>query len=121
MSDKARMSADGTLGAFLFGHSPVDKALLRHLGLTTQQFGKLACANDDDAHVLAALRARGFDETRVRRWSDRFPKSYSVYIRMWDIDEGYVSPTPFDRLWLGAFRSIESGLMRAFRRISPAP
>jgi hypothetical protein len=121
LTDKAKMYANGSLGAYLFGHSPVDKALLRRLGLTTAEFGELAreCGSDQD--VLAALHARGFDETRVRRWSDRFPKTYRLLIRIWDIDDGYIAPSAFDRVWLGAFRVVEGGVMRAFRRISPAP
>ena len=66
MADKARMRENGTLGAYLMGHSPVDRALLARLGLTTDEFVALALANPDDAALLAALRGRGFDEARVR-------------------------------------------------------
>ncbi|MBD5656645.1 MAG: DUF5069 domain-containing protein, partial [Candidatus Eremiobacteraeota bacterium] len=89
MIDKARMSAAGTLGAYLIGHSPVDRALLGRLKIGTADFVRLAVAEPSDAAVLAALRARGCDEAAVRRWSDRFEKHWAGFIVVWDLDEGY--------------------------------
>src|SRR5271155_4189242 len=73
MIDKARMRQNGTLGAYLMGHSPVDKALLKRLNMTTDEFVQIANANPDDAAVLAALRQRGFDEAAVRRRAPPLP------------------------------------------------
>ncbi len=73
--DKARMAQRGELGTYLFGHSPIDIALLRRLGLTHKAVrGSVVAANPDDAAVLAALRQQhGYDDARLTRWSDRLP------------------------------------------------
>jgi hypothetical protein len=115
------MSASGNLGAYFLGHSPVDRALLARLAVTPKEFAQIATDQTDDAAVLAALRARGFDEARVRRWSDRFPQTYRVLIPLWDLDEGYVRPNAASRLGLAVFRWIEGPIMAAFRKISPPP
>jgi len=121
MIDKARMRDRGELGSYLLGHSPVDRALLARLGLTTDEFAALVRAAPDDAAVLAALKARGWDEARVRRWSDRFPSTYRTYIMLWDIDEGYVRPSALQSLALAAFRPFESAAMEVVRRLRRAP
>ena len=119
--DKARMSAGGTLGTYLLGHSPVDAALLQRFGITTAEFSKLVVAARDDAAVLSALRARGFDEARVRRWSESFERRYRAFIHLWDIDDGYVAPTTLERPFLAAFRAVEGPLMALLRKALPAP
>lgn len=119
--DKARMSSGGALGAYLFGHSPVDRALLARFGVTTVEFAAIVTASPDDAAVVSALRTRGFDEARVRRWSDRLPRPYQVFIRVGEIDDGYVQPSSFGRIILRAFRAVEHGLMGLVRLVIPAP
>lgn len=119
--DKARLWNRGVLGTYLFGHSPVDRALLSRLEITTDEFAAIVAAAPDDGSVLAALRARGFDEALVRRWSDRLPKPYQVFLRLIDLDEGHIVPTSFDRAWMGAFRVAEGGLMSLVRVVSPKP
>jgi hypothetical protein len=119
--DKARMSERGELGSYLLGHSPVDHALLTRMGLTTEQFSEIVRAAPDDAGVLEAVRARGFDEARVRRWSERFTSTYRTYITLWDIDEGYVRPTGLQALGLALFKPLESGTMSLLRRLRRAP
>jgi hypothetical protein len=121
MADKARMRESGTLGAYLMRHSPVDRALLARLGLTTDEFVALALANPDDAALLAALRGRGFDEARVRRWCGGFTKNYATFIRLWDLDEGYRAANAFQRPVVAFARVVEAPIMSAFRKISPAP
>jgi hypothetical protein len=121
MADKARMSANGKLGAYLMGHSPVDKALLIRLGTTTEEFVELANQQPDDASLLGALRARGFDEARVRNWSSEFSKRYAGLISLWDLDEGYKPPTPFQRPFVALAKIVEFPLMSLYRRISSAP
>jgi hypothetical protein len=122
MIDKARMSEAGTLGSYLIGHSPVDKALLVRLGITTDEFVRTVAAEPDDARVLAALKAkRGYDDARVRRWSDRFDRTYRWLIRLWDIDEGYVRPSLLERAALALYRIIERPTSALFRKFSPAP
>jgi Domain of unknown function (DUF5069) len=121
MIDKARMHRSGRLGAYLLGHSPVDHALLVRLGVTTEQFAEIVDRCADDEAVLAALRSRGFDEARVRRWSERFPATYKTYIFLWDVDEGYVRPSAVQALGLAAFRPIEGAVMELVRRVRRAP
>jgi hypothetical protein len=121
MRDKARMSADGTLGSYLMGHSPVDKAALGILGMTTDEFVSLANAQPDDASLLAALRARGMDEDRLRRWSAKFPQTYSSFIPLWDLDEGYLAPNAVQRALIALFKPVERPVMALYRKISPAP
>jgi Domain of unknown function (DUF5069) len=119
--DKARMSHRGELGNYLLGHSPVDHALLTRIGLTTEQFSEIVRQSPDDAGVLDAIRARGWDEARVRRWSARFTSTYRTYIVLWDIDEGYVRPTGVQALGLALFRPLEGAAMSALRRVRRAP
>ena len=121
MIDKARMQRGGRLGSYLLGHSPVDHALMKRLGVTTEQFAAIVDAAADDAAVLAALRARGFDEERVRRWSERFPATYRTYIFLWDIDEGYVRPNAMQALGMAAFRPVEGAVMSLVRLVRRAP
>ena len=129
MIDKARMREAGALGPYLLGHSPVDRALLGALGLTTDAFAALAVASvgdasvatAGDANVLAVLRAHGIDEARVRRWSDGFPRRYAALIPIWDLDEGYTTPSRLQAAAIAAFRVVEGPLMQFARRISKAP
>ena len=120
MIDKARMRQRGALGTYLLGHSPVDRALLTRLNLTTEQFADLVRDAPDDAAVLAAVRAH-WDEARVRRWSQRFASAYRVYIPLWDLDEGYARPNRWQALGLALFRPLEGGAMALVRRIRRAP
>jgi Domain of unknown function (DUF5069) len=119
--DKAKMDSGGALGAYLFGHSPIDRGLLTRLKVTTREFAAIVEASPDDAAVLTALRSRGFDEARVQRWSDRLPKPYQVFIRIIDVDDGYVTPSPFAAFCLKRLRAVEHGLMAFVRRLRPAP
>jgi hypothetical protein len=122
MIDKARMSEAGTLGTYLIGHSPIDRALLTRLGITTEQFIRIVASESNDAGVLAALRSQpGYDDARVRRWSDRFDRTYRILIRLWDVDEGYVQANPFERAVLALYRIIERPMSAFFRTFSPAP
>lgn len=119
--DKARLWNRGVLGAYLFGHSPVDRGLLSRLEIATDEFAAIVAAAPGDRDVLTALRTRGFDEASVRRWSDRLPKPYHVILRLIDVDEGHIEPSLFDRTWMGAFRVAEGGLMSLVRAVSPRP
>jgi hypothetical protein len=121
MIDKARMKKNGTLGAYLMGHSPVDRALLKRLNLTTDQWVEIATSHDSDLDVLNALRARGFDETAVRAWSAGFEKRYATLIGMWDLDEGYRKANPIEKFAAAAFKTIEGPVMAAYRRTKAAP
>jgi hypothetical protein len=122
MIDKARMNDRGELGAYLLGHSPVDFALLTRAGVTTGEFADIVRTSTDDQAVLAALRDRpGFDEPRIRRWSQRFESTYRLFIPMWDIDEGYIRPNALGKVALTAIRIFERPAMAVVRRIRRAP
>ncbi|HEY4439034.1 MAG TPA: DUF5069 domain-containing protein [Candidatus Elarobacter sp.] len=121
MIDKARMRERGELGTYLLGHSPVDFALLTRLGVTTEEFAAIVNDAPGDDDVLAALRARGFDEARVRRWSESFPRRYRHYILMWDLDEGYRRPTTVQAVAIAAFRPFERPAMALLRFARRAP
>lgn len=119
--DKARMSNEGVLGAYLFGHSPFDRALLTRLGATTEEFAAIVAGSDTDAEVLATLRGRGFDEACVRRWSARFPQTARYFIHLWDFDDGYVKPGIVGKTVLLAWRGIERPVMGLLRIIFKKP
>jgi hypothetical protein len=91
------------------------------MGLTTEEFSEIVRRMPDDAAVLAAVRARGWDEARVRRWSERFTSTYRTYIRLWDLDEGYVQPNGLQALGLALFKPLEGGAMSLLRRVRRAP
>ena len=120
MIDKARMNERGELGSYLLGHSPVDHALLTRLGLTTDEFSGIVRRAPDDGAVLEAVRAR-WDEARVRRWSARFTSTYRIYIPLWDIDEGYVKPSPLQALGLAVYGPLEGVTSALVRRMRRAP
>jgi hypothetical protein len=118
--DKARMAQRGQLGTYLFGHSPIDIGLLRRLGITTHQFADIVAASPDDEAVLASLRARGYDEERLARWSQNLPRRHPWIIGLIDRDEGYVAKGP----WLVpilAFRATDGFWMGLVRRVMKAP
>jgi hypothetical protein len=116
--DKARMARRGTLGTYLFGHSPIDRGLLRRLGVTTRQFADIVAASPDDATVLDALRRHGFDEARVEQWSRQLPTRHRWIIGAIDRDERYVARGG----WAPAFAAFSAtegfwmGLVRLIRR-----
>lgn len=118
--DKARMAQRGELGTYLFGHSPVDIGLLRRLHMTTREFADIVAASPDDDAVLAALRARGWDDARLSRWSARLPMRHAWIIGLIDRDEDHVAKGP----WLVpilAFRATDGFWMGLVRRVMRAP
>jgi hypothetical protein len=94
---------------------------MRGLNITTEQFAALVAGQPDDRAVLAALRTRGFDEGRVRRWSDRFERRYGFMTHLWDIDEGHVAPNSFERAGIALWRKVERAVIALARRLLPAP
>jgi hypothetical protein len=91
------------------------------LGTSTDDFAAIVAGCSSDADVLAALRSRGFDEARVRRWSARLPHTARFYTYIWDIDDGYVKPGVVWRTVLSAWRGIERPVMGLLRVIFKAP
>lgn len=90
MIDKARAAMKGTLGDYLYGQSPMDRSLLRALGLTYQDFTRVVReAGDDDARVLQILEERSPDGLQLaRRWSEQLPRR-RAFLFIIDLDDGY--------------------------------
>jgi hypothetical protein len=89
--DKTRAALAGTLGAYLYGQSPIDRALLRNLGIRYRDFTAIVREADTDAGVLDALRAwnaAGLD--RARAWSAELPRKHRAFLLLIDIDDGYL-------------------------------
>ncbi len=88
--DKTRASLNGTLGAYLYGQSPVDIELLHTLGLGHRAFAEIvASAPNDPAVVDALLRRDAFAMDRGRRWTARAPRKWRAFFYTLDVDDGY--------------------------------
>ena len=89
--DKTRAALAGTLGDYLYGQSPVDRGLLRALGLRYRDFTAVVreAASDDavlrelEGSVPAGLLA-------ARRWSRSLPRTHGVFLFAIDLDDGYL-------------------------------
>ncbi len=89
--DKARAAMKGTLGDYLYGQSPMDRSLLRALGLSYKEFTAIVReAGDDDERVVALLEERCPDGLALaRRWSDALPQRHRAFLFLLDLDDGY--------------------------------
>ncbi len=88
--DKTRASLNGTLGAYLYGQSPVDTEFLRALGLGHHAFAQIvAAAPDDHAVVDALLRRDAFSMDRGRRWTAKARRRWGAFFYALDLDDGY--------------------------------
>jgi len=90
LTDKTRAALAGTLGGYLYGQSPVDRDLLRHLGIRYREFTELVRNAPDDAAVFAAIESRSPDGVaRAREWSERLPYERRYFLWVIDVDDGY--------------------------------
>ncbi len=115
MIDKARAAICGTLGDYLYGECPIDRSLLRALGLTYKDFTSIVrTAGDDDGRVLQLLQTRRGDALELaRRWSSRMEHSHRVVVFLLDVDDGYAAGV------VHAFRSVIrflSGVLARYTR-----
>lgn len=88
--DKARAAHAGTLGAYLFGQSPMDRSCLRALGLRHRDIAAIVASAGNDDDVLAALVAR--DPLAIeqgRAWGEDFARRHRLFLFVIDIDDGY--------------------------------
>ena len=110
--DKARAAMKGTLGDYLYGESPTDRAFLRALGLSYKEFTQIVRrAGDDDEKVLALLEERTPEGLELaRRWSERLEERHKTFLYLVDLDDGYAGGP------LQAFRSIVRMLYGLFAR-----
>lgn len=89
--DKTRAAIAGTLGDYLYGHSPVDRALLRALGLGYRDFTAIVMESPDDDAVMRTLEQRAPDGVvRARRWSRDLPRTFALLLFLVDLDDGYL-------------------------------
>jgi predicted PurR-regulated permease PerM len=121
MIDKARAAMQGALGDYLYGQCPVDRGLLRALGITYKDFtGIVRAGGHDDQKTLALLEQRcgGPAMALARRWSQRISQSYSLFGFLLDLDDGYAAGPlhPFR----GFIRFISGLLARYARYHTPA-
>lgn len=100
--DKARAAINGTLGDYLYGQSPMDRRMLRALGLKYKDFTRVVRdAGDDDERVLTLLEERVPEGVEVaRRWSEGLARRNKLFLFLLDIDDGYYGGP------LQAFRSV---------------
>jgi hypothetical protein len=99
--DKARAALNGTLGSYLYGQSPMDRGLLKQLGLSHRAFAVIVKNAPDDAAVLAALQAHDAEcVERTRRWTDvELPHRHKLFLFLMDYDDGYIgTPNAFKRV-----------------------
>jgi hypothetical protein len=88
--DKTRASLHGTLGAYLYGQSPVDREVLHTLGVGHRAFAEIVAVAPDDAAVVdGLLRRDAFAMDRGRRWSATAPRRYAAFFYTLDLDDGY--------------------------------
>jgi len=89
--DKTRGALAGTLGSYLYGQSPVDRSLLRALGLRYRDFTKIVAnaLSDDDVFRAIALAAP-FGLDRARDWSRALPQRQKLFMFLLDLDDGYL-------------------------------
>jgi hypothetical protein len=108
--DKARAALDGTLGGYLFGQSPMDRGLLRQLGLSHREFAVIVKNAADDDAVLAALVARDPEAVeRARRWTEaELPHRHRLFLSIIDFDDGYLGG------WTLAVKKVANAGSNAF-------
>jgi len=89
--DKTRAALTGELGDYFFGQSPMDRALLRALGMGHREFARVVRDAPGDADVFAALQARSPEGIRAaRQWSDALPRRHALFLFFIDLDDGYL-------------------------------
>jgi len=90
MIDKARAAMKGTLGDYLYGQSPMDRSLLRALGISYKDFTRIVReSGDDDQRVLELLEERSPQGMELaRRWSEALPRR-RAFLFIIDLDDGY--------------------------------
>jgi len=89
--DKTRAALAGTLGGYLYGQSPIDRSLLRALGLRYRDFTRIvanALSDDDVFRAIALAAPDGLD--RAREWSRTLPQRQRLFMFVLDLDDGYL-------------------------------
>lgn len=88
--DKTRASLNGTLGAYLYGQSPVDTEFLRTIGIGHRAFAQIVASAADDQGVVDGLLAHdAATMERGRRWTATAHRRWSAFFYVLDVDDGY--------------------------------
>lgn len=117
--DKARAAQAGTLGAYLFGQSPMDRSLLHTAGIGHREFARIVAGSPADEAVLAAIAARDPQALeRLRSWSDGFERRHAAFLYVIDLDDGY-GGGPL-RALKPLVNLLANGLTWAVKRVSPS-
>ncbi|MDP9111376.1 MAG: DUF5069 domain-containing protein [Candidatus Eremiobacteraeota bacterium] len=88
--DKTRAAHAGTLGSYLFGQSPVDRSLLRALGIGYTDFARIVACELDDAAIVRSIAHRDPESlARARKWGAWLQKNYGWFLFVLDVDDGY--------------------------------
>jgi hypothetical protein len=113
--DKARAEQAGTLGPYLYGQSPMDRSLLRAMGLGHRSFAEIVAAAPDDDAVLAAIAQRDAQSLqRARAWGERLPHDHAWFLYIIDLDDGYTSALGMKPLVTAAANSLTWVLKRVW-------
>jgi len=90
--DKARAAIQGRLGNYLYGQSPMDRSLLRALGIDYRRFTEIvrSAGGDDQAvlHALGETSPRALENARA--WSGRLERN-RLFLFLIDLDDGYAT------------------------------
>ena len=116
--DKARASDAGCLGDYLYGQSPMDRGLLRQLGLSHRRFAEVVASAPDDDAVLREIGQRDAAAIgRAREWSARLPAEHRLFFWFVDVDDGYRASG-----WIATpIKVLANGIARTAKRIWPRP
>jgi len=113
--DKARAARAGTLGNYLYGQSPEDRALLHKLDMGHREFFAIVDAAPDDAAVARIVRERDPEAfSAAARWSRRFFHAQWPLMVAFDIDDGYVR-TPLAAI----VQPLANGISGLVKRLWP--
>jgi hypothetical protein len=117
--DKTRAAVSGTLGAYLFGQSPMDRACLRVLGLRHRELAEIVRRSRTDGDVLEAIAARDPQALeRARNWGTGLAKRHALFLFLLDVDDGYAhaSLRPFKP----AVNLVVNAFTWAIKRVWPS-
>ena len=116
--DKTRAAQAGTLGAYLFGQSPIDRSCLRALGLRHREFAQMVASAGDDSQVLSAIEAaRPGALDHARAWGERLPRRHGLFLFCIDVDDGYVGHL---RLFKPPINALTFALTWTIKRLWPS-
>ena len=117
--DKARAAHAGSLGAYLYGQSPIDRSFLHTIGISHASFARIVKEAPDDTAVVWALAAHDPQSLdRARAWSTRLKHQQRLFLFVLDVDDGYAGG-----IWKRikpAVNAAANGLTWTMKRLWPS-